>query len=190
MTVNPATVGPFAGISVYQPAANSQAISFSGNAIGGIRGTIYAPSAQLVESGNAQISAGLIVDTLHMSGNAGASVAALVSPVQTVMTAVAQLTVENALVSAVAQAAQTPDATVGAFARHAIRIQSARGTVRQGLGQGQRGGYEYEHEYEQEQDRSRACVRSPVVPGGPIARWRRRLGAEVLLFARQWNHAR
>ena len=38
-------------------------------------GTIYAPAAQLVESGNAQVSAAFIVDTMTLSGNAVASVA-------------------------------------------------------------------------------------------------------------------
>ena len=32
-------------------------------------GTIYAPAAQLAESGNAQLDAALVVDTLTISGN-------------------------------------------------------------------------------------------------------------------------
>ena len=46
----------------------------------GVSGTIYAPGAQLVESGNAQLNAALVVDTLTLSGNAISNVATLTAP--------------------------------------------------------------------------------------------------------------
>ena len=58
-------------------------MTFSGNAMQGITGTIYAPAAQLVVSGSAQVGSttnpvSLIVDTLTISGN---SVANSLTPV-------------------------------------------------------------------------------------------------------------
>ncbi len=73
-----AATGVYAGLVFIQPASNSSALTFSGNAIGGVSGTIYAPSAQLIESGNAQLSAALIVDELALSGNSIASVTSVV----------------------------------------------------------------------------------------------------------------
>jgi hypothetical protein len=69
----PAT-GPYAGILVFQSRDNTQALTFSGNAILGITGTIYAEAAQLVESGNAQVGSAqnpisIVVDRLTISGN-------------------------------------------------------------------------------------------------------------------------
>jgi Bacterial Ig-like domain (group 3) len=69
------TTGTYAGILIFQDRANSKALTFSGNAMQGITGTIYAPAAQLDESGNATIGSttnpiSLVVDTLSLSGNA------------------------------------------------------------------------------------------------------------------------
>ena len=66
--LSPATSGTYAGIVFFQPLNNTQAITVTGNA-SGITGTIYAPGAQLSESGNAALDASLIVDTLTISGN-------------------------------------------------------------------------------------------------------------------------
>jgi Ca2+-binding RTX toxin-like protein len=74
ISLSPSTTGAYAGILLVQPAANAQAISFSGNAMAGVTGTIYAPAAPLVESGNAQVSASFIVDTMSLSGNAIANI--------------------------------------------------------------------------------------------------------------------
>ena len=52
--LSPATTGTYAGILIFQPRDNTKALTFSGNAVG-ISGTIYAPTAQLAESGNAQV---------------------------------------------------------------------------------------------------------------------------------------
>ncbi len=75
INVSPSTTGTYAGILFVQPAANTQEISVSGNAKVGATGTIYAPAAELVESGNAQVSAAFIVDTMALSGNAIANIA-------------------------------------------------------------------------------------------------------------------
>ena len=48
----------------------------SGNSAG-MTGIVYAPTAQLVESGNAQLNAAVIVDTMSASGN---SIANTVTP--------------------------------------------------------------------------------------------------------------
>lgn len=67
--------GPYAGILIFQARDNPKALTFSGNAVQGITGTIYALAAQLTESGNAQIGStsnpiSIVVDTLSISGNA------------------------------------------------------------------------------------------------------------------------
>ena len=48
---------------IFQPRDNTKALTLSGNA-SGMTGTIYAPAAQLAESGNAQLNAAIVVDTL------------------------------------------------------------------------------------------------------------------------------
>ena len=70
ISLSPAATGPYADVLIFQPAANTQVLNLSGNAMTGLTGTVYAPSAQLVESGNAQLSLALVVDTLTLSGNA------------------------------------------------------------------------------------------------------------------------
>jgi subtilase family serine protease len=47
-------------------------------------GTVYAPAAQLAESGNAQLNAAVIVDTMTVSGNGIANTLALAAPSGTV----------------------------------------------------------------------------------------------------------
>jgi hypothetical protein len=63
------TSGPYAGILIFQSRQNTRAFSFSGNAASGMAGAIYAPSALVSLSGNAQIQNSLIVDQLNVSGN-------------------------------------------------------------------------------------------------------------------------
>jgi FG-GAP-like repeat/PKD domain/FG-GAP repeat len=81
ISLTPPTSGTYNGILIFQARDNTKALTFSGNSMQGTNGTIYAPAAQLVESGNAQIGSSsnpisLIVDTLSISGN---GVAQLVS---------------------------------------------------------------------------------------------------------------
>ena len=52
------TTGTYAGIVIFQTRDNTKAMTLSGNA-SGMTGTIYAPAAQLSESGNAQLNAAL-----------------------------------------------------------------------------------------------------------------------------------
>ena len=66
--LSPLSTGSYAGIVIFQPGDNTNVLSVSGNA-SGITGAIYAPAAQLAESGNAQLNAALVVDTLTISGN-------------------------------------------------------------------------------------------------------------------------
>jgi hypothetical protein len=80
ISLSPPTTGSYAGVLILQPAANTQALSFSGNAMAGVSGTVYAPAAQLVESGNAEVSATVIVDTMTLSGNAIANVVIVTTP--------------------------------------------------------------------------------------------------------------
>ena len=90
------TTGTYAGILIFQDRASAKALTFSGNAMQGITGTIYAPAAQLAESGNAQIGStsnpvSIIVDTLTISGNGIANTVTLSSPSGTVAYTPAQI---------------------------------------------------------------------------------------------------
>ena len=69
ITLSPPTTGTYAGVVLFQPADNTKALTISGNA-SSVTGAIYAPAAQLSESGNGQIDASIVVDTMTMSGNA------------------------------------------------------------------------------------------------------------------------
>jgi hypothetical protein len=64
-----ATTGTYAGLLIFQSRQNTRALSFSGNAMAGMTGTIYAPSALLSMSGNASLQSPLVVGTLNLSGN-------------------------------------------------------------------------------------------------------------------------
>ena len=75
---------------IFQTRDNSKAMTISGNA-SGMTGTIYAPAAQLAESGNAPLNAALIVDTLTISGNGVANTVTLNSPSGTVAYTPAQI---------------------------------------------------------------------------------------------------
>jgi hypothetical protein len=66
--LSPLSTGAYAGIVIFQPGDNANALSVSGNA-SGMTGAIYAPAAQLAESGNAQLDAALVIDTLTVGGN-------------------------------------------------------------------------------------------------------------------------
>ncbi len=79
VSLSPPTQGRYAGISIDQPSANTQALTLSGNATTKVSGTFYAPSARLVESNNAMLIAAVIVDTLQLSGNSVANIAVGVS---------------------------------------------------------------------------------------------------------------
>ena len=63
------TTGPYAGILIFQSRQNTRALSFSGNAMLGMTGTIYAANALLSMSGNSQLQNSLDVGMLNLSGN-------------------------------------------------------------------------------------------------------------------------
>jgi Ca2+-binding RTX toxin-like protein len=72
--LTPASSGAYAGTVMFQSRDNTKAASLSGNAtLGGLKGVIYAPAAQLTLSGNGSLKATLIVDNLRLSGNASSS---------------------------------------------------------------------------------------------------------------------
>jgi hypothetical protein len=77
--LTPPTCGTYAGIVIFQSRDNSTALSISGNA-SGMTGTIYAPAAELSESGNAALNASIDVDTLSISGNGVANAVTLAAP--------------------------------------------------------------------------------------------------------------
>jgi hypothetical protein len=89
-TLSLPTTGNYAGIVLFQPRDNSKALTLSGNAAG-MTGTIYAPAAQLVASGNAQLNAALVVDLLTVSGNSVANGLTLNAPSGTVAFSPAQV---------------------------------------------------------------------------------------------------
>jgi hypothetical protein len=63
------TAGTYAGILIFQSRQNTRALSFSGNAMAGMTGTIYAANALLSMTGNAQLTSSLVVNSLNLSGN-------------------------------------------------------------------------------------------------------------------------
>jgi hypothetical protein len=63
------TSGADTGILIFQSRQNTRAMSFSGSAMAGMGGIIYAPNALLSMSGNAALANPLIVGTLNLSGN-------------------------------------------------------------------------------------------------------------------------
>jgi hypothetical protein len=63
------TSGPYAGIVIFQSRDNTRALSFSGSAMGGMSGTIYAADAALSVSGSASLQDPLDVGTLNLSGS-------------------------------------------------------------------------------------------------------------------------
>ena len=63
------TTGPYAGILIFQSRQNTRALSFSGNAMAGMSGTIYAANALLSMSGNSSLQNPLDVGMLNLSGN-------------------------------------------------------------------------------------------------------------------------
>jgi hypothetical protein len=67
------TSGPYPGVVIFQPSANTRAISLSGNAAQGLAGTVYAPAALLSLSGNATVNGALVVNQLSLSGNAAST---------------------------------------------------------------------------------------------------------------------
>jgi len=78
-SLSPSTTGTYAGIVIFQPRDNTKAVTISANAAG-LTGTIYAPSAQLAESGSGQVNAAIIADTMTISGNGVANVVTLNAP--------------------------------------------------------------------------------------------------------------
>jgi subtilase family serine protease len=85
ITLTAPTSGTYAGILIFQDRANSKALTFSGGAMRGTAGTIYAPAAQLAESGGAQIGTAsnpvsIVVDTLSVIGSGVANAVTLSAP--------------------------------------------------------------------------------------------------------------
>ena len=89
--LTPSGTGAYAGILFLQPAANTQVLTLSANAMAGVGGTIYAPTAQLEESANAQLNSALVVDTLTLSTNAVTNVVSLAAPAGSVAYTPAQI---------------------------------------------------------------------------------------------------
>jgi len=88
--LSPPTTGTYAGIVIFQTRDNSKALTLSGNA-SGMTGTVYAPAAPLAESGNAQLNAAIIANTVAISGNGIANTLTLASPSGTVAYTPAQI---------------------------------------------------------------------------------------------------
>jgi uncharacterized delta-60 repeat protein len=65
--------GSYAGVVIFQPKANTRAISLSGGAAAGLTGTVYAPGALLSLSGNASLNGALVVNELSLTGNASST---------------------------------------------------------------------------------------------------------------------
>jgi hypothetical protein len=63
------TTGTYAGIVLEQSRDNTLALALSSSGLSGLSGTIYAPNAQAVLSGNAQLNSVLDVGNLRVTGN-------------------------------------------------------------------------------------------------------------------------
>ena len=70
----PGATGTYPGTVIFQDRNNTRALSFSGNALAGTSGTIYAKNALLALTGNASNSLSpLVVGSLNISGNGTSS---------------------------------------------------------------------------------------------------------------------
>ncbi len=90
------TTGTYAGILIFQGRDNAKPLTFSGAAMQGVSGMIYAPAAQLVESGSASVGStknpiSFIVDTMSLSGAAIADGLNLTAPAGSVAYTPAQI---------------------------------------------------------------------------------------------------
>ena len=68
--VSAPTSGAYAGVLFFQPKDNTAALAFSGNGIASLGGAVYAPTALLTLSGNANIALPMVVGQLTETGNA------------------------------------------------------------------------------------------------------------------------
>lgn len=66
----PAVNSPYAGVLFFQSRDNTRALALSGSGLLGIHGSIYAKAAQVALSGNAELKASLVVQSMTVSGNA------------------------------------------------------------------------------------------------------------------------
>lgn len=72
VTLTAPTGGPYNGVGLFQARSDTSAVNLSGNAYLSC-GTLYAPRAALILSGNSNPSAPIVVDELSLSGNADPS---------------------------------------------------------------------------------------------------------------------
>jgi hypothetical protein len=96
VSLTPTSSGTYAGILIFQGRDNTKALTFSGAAMQGVTGMIYAPAAQLAESGSAQVGnssnpISMVVDTLSLSGAAIANSLSLSAAAGTVAYTPAQI---------------------------------------------------------------------------------------------------
>jgi hypothetical protein len=89
-SLSPPTTGTYAGIVIFQSRDDANALTLSGDA-SGTTGLVYAPAAQLAESGNGQLNAAIIADAMTISGNGIANTVTLSSPPGTVAYSPAQI---------------------------------------------------------------------------------------------------
>jgi type II secretory pathway pseudopilin PulG len=82
MALTAGTVGTYAGLAVWQSAADSSTISFSGGGALSFNGAIYAPSAQLSITGNSQtpIATSIVVQTLVLTGTGALAIGGSLVP--------------------------------------------------------------------------------------------------------------
>ena len=140
--LTPPSTGAYSGITFFQARDNAQQLSLSGNAMG-MRGSIYAPKAQAVLSGNGQLQMTLIVDRLSMSGNAisaltagsaASSDSATMTPLRGQLnTGTLRVSIDNSLLLAsreqldrIRDAIQTINTDFGPFGVHLVEIDSSQ----------------------------------------------------------------
>jgi hypothetical protein len=74
LNLSPATIGPYAGITIYQEKADTNQLTINGTSDSKVLGFVYAPGAPVAYTGNSGTSGTgdcirLIADTLELNGN-------------------------------------------------------------------------------------------------------------------------
>ncbi len=73
LNLSPLSTGPYAGISIFQDRSDSTGWTASGNGTLNATGTIYAPAAQVIASGNGgNVGSQIIASSMTMNGNGNA----------------------------------------------------------------------------------------------------------------------
>ena len=131
-SLSPASTGSYAGVVIIQPSGNTDELSLSGNSMAGMSGTIYAPGAELSQSGNAELNMTLDVNSLSMSGNATAQFVGMSQPANVSRVVDVEALPGSGSKSPATNQPAAPVSNPPAGAGRVVAAQSAAGPVAQG----------------------------------------------------------